>query len=68
MRLRRVRTFLDCQLSIKRFAEATLAYNGELMDDYYLEDLRSFANMGLGINYMKSLDIYDRFAPAGEEE
>ncbi len=52
----------------KRFAAATLAYNGELMDDYYLEDLRSFADTGLGINYMKSLDIYDRFKPAEEEE
>ena len=51
----------------KRFAAATLAYNGELVDEWYPEDLRAFANTGLGVNYMKSLDIYDRFETKEEE-
>ena len=53
----------------KRFAASTLAYNGELLDDYYRNDLYSFAHTGLGANYLKSLDIYEKYAEevSGEE-
>ena len=52
----------------KKFAAATLDYNGELFDDTYQEDLRSFASTGIGVNYLKSLDIYDRYETVGEEK
>jgi len=52
----------------KKFGAATLAYNGELIDDTYLADLNSFAATGIGVNYLKSLDIYDQYQPVKEDK
>ncbi len=52
----------------KRFASSTLAYSGEPMEDYYKEDLHSFAATKIGMNYMKDLEIYDKYPPKGEEK
>lgn len=47
----------------KRFASSTLAYINEPIDDYYKEDLHAFANTLIGSNYMRDLEIYDKFPP-----
>lgn len=52
----------------KRFAAATLAYNGELVDEYYLDDLHSFADSGIGENYLKSLEIYEKYKPSEDSK
>ena len=52
----------------KKFGAATLAYTGELIDDTYLSDLNVFAGTGIGINYLKSLDIYDQYQPVKEDK
>ena len=52
----------------KRFAAATLAYTGEPMEDFYKDDLHSFAATQIGELYMKDLEIYDKYPPKKEEE
>ena len=54
----------------KRFASATLAYAGEPMDDYFRNDLHSFAATKIGRTYMQELEIYDKYPPLeqGEEK
>lgn len=52
----------------KRFASSTLAYSGEPMEDYYKEDLHSFAGTAIGKTYMKDLEIYDKYPPKKTEE
>ena len=52
----------------KRFASSTLAYSGEPMEDYYKEDLHSFAATQIGKTYMKDLEIYDKYPPREKEE
>ena len=47
----------------KRFASSTLAYINEPIDEYYKEDLHAFANTLIGSNYMRDLEIYDKFPP-----
>lgn len=47
----------------KRIAACTLAYSGEPIEDYYKEDLRSFASTLIGQGYMKSLEIYEKYPP-----
>lgn len=51
----------------KRFAAATLAYCAEPLDDYYKEDLRKFASTMIGQNYLKNLEIYDKYPPLNNE-
>jgi len=55
----------------KRFASSTLAYSGEPMEEYFKEDLHSFAATKIGKNYMNDLEIYEKYLPktqAGDEE
>ena len=52
----------------KRFASSTLAYANEPMDEYFKEDLHSFAATSIGENYMKDLEIYDKYLPVAQEE
>lgn len=52
----------------KRFAAATLAYSGEPMEDYYKEDLHSFAASQIGKNYLNDLEIYEKYLPKQVEE
>lgn len=51
----------------KRFAAATLAYSGEPLEDYFREDLRKFASTMIGQNYLKNLEIYDKYPPLTNE-
>ena len=50
----------------KRMAAATLAYLGEVLDEFFDSDLHSFATTVVGKNYMKDLGIIERY-PALEE-
>ena len=52
----------------KRFAAATLAYSGEPMEDYYKEDLHSFASTQIGKAYMNDLEIYEKYLPKTDLE
>ena len=52
----------------KRFASATLAYSGEPMEDYYKEDLHSFASTQIGKNYLNDLEIYEKYLPKKQSE
>ncbi|MBQ6215945.1 MAG: hypothetical protein IJK53_01030 [Erysipelotrichaceae bacterium] len=52
----------------KRFASATLAYSGEPMEDYYKEDLHSFAATQIGKTYMRDLEILEKYPPRKEQE
>ena len=52
----------------KRFASSTLAYSGEPMEDYYRNDLHSFAATQIGSVYMKDLEIYDKYPPIEKKE
>ena len=47
----------------KRFASSTLAYSGEPMEDYYKEDLHSFAATAIGRSYLNDLEIYEKYLP-----
>ena len=47
----------------KRFASATLAYSNEPLEDYYKEDLHEFAATSIGGNFMRDLEIYDKYLP-----
>lgn len=47
----------------KRIAACTLAYSGEPIEDYYKDDIRSFASTLIGQGYMKSLEIYEKYPP-----
>ena len=47
----------------KRFASATLAYANEPLEDYYKEDLHEFAATSIGANFMRDLEIYDKYLP-----
>ena len=51
----------------KRFAASTLAYSGDPIEDYYKEDLRKFASTMIGQNYLKNLEIYDKYPPLTAE-
>ena len=51
----------------KRFAASTLAYSGDPIEDYYKEDLRKFASTMVGQNYLKNLEIYDKYPPLTAE-
>ena len=51
----------------KRFAASTLAYSGEPIEDYYKEDIRKFASTLIGQNYLKNLEIYDKYPPLSNE-
>ena len=50
----------------KRFSASTLAYSGEPMEEYYKNDLHSFAATLIGKNYLKELDILDKYPPLEE--
>lgn len=52
----------------KRFASATLAYSGEPMEDYYKQDLHSFAATQIGKTYMRDLEILEKYPPKKTEE
>ena len=52
----------------KRFASATLAYSGEPMEDYYKNDLHSFAATAIGAAYMKDLEIYEKYLPLSDQQ
>ena len=52
----------------KRFASSTLAYSGEPMEDYYKEDLHSFAGTQIGKTYMRDLEILEKYPPRTPKE
>lgn len=52
----------------KRFAAASLAYSGELIEDYFKQDLSDFSNSQLGYMFMEALDIYDKYHLESKEE
>ena len=52
----------------KRFSASTLAYSGEPMEDYYKNDLHSFAGTLIGKNYMSELEIFDKYPPVEEKK
>ena len=51
----------------KRFAAATLAYSGEPMEEYFKQDLHSFAETLIGKTYLETLGIYDKDLPLTED-
>ena len=52
--------------TFKRFAAATLAYGGEPMEEYFKQDLHSFAETLIGKSYLENLGIYDKYLPLTE--
>lgn len=52
----------------KRIAATTLAYNNELNDEYFKEDLHKFAESKIGELLLKDLTLYELYKPIVEEE
>lgn len=51
----------------KRIASSYLAYAGETFDEFFEEDLHSFATSSVGKHLMESLDILSKYPPKVEE-
>lgn len=51
----------------KRFAEATLAYLDEPIDDFYKEDVNLFQKTLIGHIYLSSLNIIDKYSYLNED-
>ena len=51
----------------KRFASCLLAYKDKEFDEFFKQDLHSFANTLVGKVFMQDLGIYDKYPPIEEE-
>lgn len=50
----------------KRIAAMSLTFNGETIDEYFANDLYSFAKNLIGENFLKSLGMYEKYKPVQE--